>query len=130
MAEKIDDFKTVLGQMIMVKNQEKLIIALKAQIIPVPESANKDVKKDSKDFIDHCKFLSDQLPKLTPTERTIYDLYLDGKSTKDVLSKLSITENTLKFHNKNIYGKLGISSRKQLIEISHALRENEKKSLD
>ena len=33
----------------------------------------------------------------------------------------SITENTVKFHNKNIYSKLGVSSRKQLLEISRAI---------
>jgi DNA-binding CsgD family transcriptional regulator len=31
------------------------------------------------------------------------------------MEQLNIKENTLKFHNKNIYGKLGVSSRKQLI---------------
>lgn len=62
---------------------------------------------------------------LTNTERRIYDYYVDGKSTKDVLSLLDITENTLKYHNKNIYGKLGVSSRKQLKEIAHLIKESE-----
>lgn len=114
----------LLSVYLMIQNQEKLIAALKSQIIRSPENASGSSTKDSKDFIDHCKFLSDQLPKLTPTERTIYDLYLDGKSTKDVLSKLSITENTLKFHNKNIYGKLGVSSRKQLIEYAKTIKSS------
>lgn len=55
---------------------------------------------------------------LTKTERKIYDYYIDGRSTKEVMAELNITENTLKYHNKNIYGKLGVSSRKQLIDIS------------
>ena len=58
----------------------------------------------------------EQLPRLTYTERLIYDLYLQGKSTKEVLQEMNIKENTLKYHNKNIYGKLGVSSRKQLLE--------------
>ena len=58
------------------------------------------------------------LSQLTKTERVIYDYYIEGKSTKEVMSALSITENTLKYHNKNIYGKLGVNSRKQLIEVS------------
>ena len=33
------------------------------------------------------------------------------------MQELSITENTLKFHNKNLYGKLGVSSRKQLLAV-------------
>lgn len=57
------------------------------------------------------------LEKLTKTERRIFDYYIDGLSTKEIISELKITENTLKFHNKNIYSKLNVSSRRQLIEI-------------
>ena len=58
---------------------------------------------------------------LTPTERSIYEAYLVGSSTKQILSEMNIKENTLKFHNKNIYGKLGVSSRKQLLEVYRAI---------
>lgn len=58
------------------------------------------------------------LSMLTRKERTIYDMYVEGLSTTQVLEKLEITENTLKFHNKNIYSKLGISSRKQLLRLA------------
>ena len=55
---------------------------------------------------------------LTNAEKRIYDCYIEGKSTKEIIAMLDITENTLKYHNKNIYGKLGVSSRKQLKEIA------------
>ena len=55
------------------------------------------------------------LPTLTRTERAVYDLYVSGKRSREIMQILSITENTLKYHNKNIYAKLGISSRKQLL---------------
>lgn len=64
------------------------------------------------------------LAALTPTERIIYNLYIGGSTTKEIMSNLNIKENTLKFHNKNIYGKLGVSSRKQLIELSKQLDTN------
>ena len=111
----------LLSVYMMIQNQEKLIAALKAQTITTPQTASSDLKKDSKEFIEHCKFIVEQLPKLTPTERAIYDCYLDGKSTKEVLAELSIMENTLKFHNKNLYSKLGVTSRKQLIEYAKAI---------
>lgn len=60
---------------------------------------------------------------LTPTERTVFEAYLAGCTTKQIMESLKITENTLKFHNKNIYGKLGVSSRKQLVRISKQLEE-------
>lgn len=64
------------------------------------------------------KIFMDGLGSLTNTEHKIYDFYIEGKTTKEILELLDITENTLKFHNKNIYGKLGVSSRKQLKDIA------------
>lgn len=64
------------------------------------------------------------LSTLTPTERAVYDAYLDGKSSKEVMDKLNIKENTLKFHNKNLYSKLGVTSRKQLINTALLLKSD------
>ena len=58
---------------------------------------------------------------LTPTERAIYTYYLERKSTKEILELLNIKENTLKFHNKNIYSKLDVSSRKELLSVAREL---------
>jgi len=69
-------------------------------------------------------YFASQLSGLTPTERVIYDYYLAGVSTKEIMNSLNIKENTLKYHNKNIYGKLGVCSRKQLIEIAAALKND------
>lgn len=55
--------------------------------------------------------------ELTKTERMIFDAYIQGKSTKEILNDLNIKENTLKFHNKNLYGKLYVPSRKNLLEL-------------
>ena len=70
------------------------------------------------------------LDTLTPTERVIYEAYLIGTSTKGVLEQLHIKENTLKFHNKNIYGKLGVSSRRQLLEVYKAIQASKASNLD
>lgn len=70
------------------------------------------------------EFFISNLGTLTPTENKVYELYLSGKSAKEIIGILGITENTLKYHNKNIYSKLGISSRKQLLRFA-ALRHHE-----
>ncbi|MBQ3196212.1 MAG: hypothetical protein IJB65_07075 [Clostridia bacterium] len=62
--------------------------------------------------------------ELTPTEKHIYLLYTQHKTTKEIMTELNIKENTLKFHNKNIYGKLGVSSRKQLMEVYSAVEKH------
>lgn len=73
---------------------------------------------DTKDDLIKYKYFESQLKHLTPKEQEIYDLYVAGKKTKDIIEELNITENTLKYHNKNIYSKLGVSSRKQLLEFT------------
>lgn len=60
--------------------------------------------------------------RLTKTEKLIYESYVSRLTTKEVMAKLNITENTLKYHNKNIYSKLGVSSRKELLEIYKKIR--------
>ena len=42
------------------------------------------------------------------SERSLICIWME-KNAKEILTILSITENTLKFHNKNIYNKLGVS---------------------
>lgn len=56
------------------------------------------------------------LKEMTPTEKTIYEAYIARATTKEIMANLNIKENTLKYHNRNIYGKLGVSSRKELLE--------------
>ena len=52
----------------------------------------------------------------------IYTFYIEGKTTKEIREKLNITENTLKYHNKNIYSKLGVCSRKELVEVAKTIK--------
>jgi len=74
---------------------------------------------------EQCAYFAAQRASLTPTERIIYNFYLDGKSTKEIMAELDIKENTLKYHNKNIYSKLGVSSRKQLVMVASMLHNNQ-----
>ena len=75
--------------------------------------------------VDVQEHFARQLPTLTTAERRIYELYLEGKNTAQILELLNITENTLKYHNKNIYSKLGVSSRKELRQIAQSLMVQE-----
>ena len=80
----------------------------------------------SAEFEEQQQIFGEGVKLLTPTERSIYNFYLERKTTKEIMGILNIKENTLKFHNKNIYSKLGVSSRKQLIEIYDKLhRDNQ-----
>lgn len=57
------------------------------------------------------------LNKLTPAERSVYEAHIARVTSKEIMANLNIKENTLKYHNRNLYGKLGVSSKKELLEI-------------
>ena len=75
-------------------------------------------------IIDHdsYKMFIDNLSTLTTKEKEIFDLYTQGLSTKDIIVQQQISENTLKYHNKNIYSKLGVKSRKELLQYIELMR--------
>lgn len=57
------------------------------------------------------------IDSLTPRELEILELLLEGHSNKVTAGLLYISENTLKTHLKSIYGKLGISHRRELFTL-------------
>ena len=59
---------------------------------------------------------------LTPTETAIYDALLARATSKEIMAMMNIKETTLKYHNRNIYSKLGVANRKQLLEINKYIR--------
>lgn len=104
----------LLSVNVLIKENEKLRTS-QTLAEPVERSDSSDDETAfSKETINTYLFGQSNL---TQTERMIFDLYTSGRSTKEIMVEMNITENTLKFHNKNIYSKLGISSRKQLVRI-------------
>lgn len=71
---------------------------------------------------DSYQLFVDNLASLTPKEKEIFDLYTQGLATKEIIAQQQISENTLKYHNKNIYSKLGVKSRKELLQYIELMR--------
>ncbi|MBQ7399050.1 MAG: hypothetical protein IJW06_01130 [Clostridia bacterium] len=107
---------------LMIQDNEKqrgdVVTASVMQEQKTPESNNWDM---SAEYIEKCESFEKSIETLTATEHAIYLYYVAGKTTKEILAELNIRENTLKFHNKNLYGKLGVTSRKQLVEYAKNL---------
>lgn len=97
--------------------ENMVVLQVSANQMGTPTEKSIILDEKSQFLLEQSEFLTASLPLLTPTERIVYDYYLDGKASKEILALMNITENTLKYHNKNIYGKLGVSSRKQMLEI-------------
>lgn len=55
------------------------------------------------------------LPDLSKQEQTVKNLILEGKSNKEIASELFISLSTVKTHITNIYSKLKVSSRQELL---------------
>ena len=118
----------LLGLCLMVqetqKEQEKSLAAGKNPVSHEGHASDEE-KPCEKHLSEEERAFIKGVALLTHTERAVYGLYLEGKGTKEIMAALEIKENTLKYHNKNIYGKLGVSSRKQLLEIAEGLLEKE-----
>lgn len=108
----------------MIQHQETLIASLQAKNETPAKPSTITKRKNSPEFIEHCKFFIEQIPTLTASEKAIYDCYIAGMSTKEVLTEKSIAESTLKYHNRNIYSKLGVSPRKELLEYAKAINNS------
>lgn len=60
--------------------------------------------------------------EVTIREREILELIGDGLFNKEVASRLGISEGTVKWHLKNLYSKLGVSSRTQALKRASSLK--------
>ena len=54
---------------------------------------------------------------LTPREREVLELLLEGKQRNEIAAKLYISENTVKKNISSIYAKLGVTSRNELFAL-------------
>ena len=133
----------LLGLHLMVAEQQRLknLVTEKEQVLTKTEkalskavaevsvlSATKDEMTNTSGedtVVDHFKIKQfvDGILELTQTEKAIFEAYIARVPTKEVMMALNIKENTLKFHNKNLYQKLGVSSRKELLEIYKMIKD-------
>lgn len=84
------------------------------------ESLAEKEKQISRDCLNNeALIFLENIKLLTPTEKVVLDHYISGKSTIQTIEAMQISQNTLKYHNKNLYSKLFVSSRKELLEKYH-----------
>ncbi len=99
--EEIDDLLEFLNQKEQIELSEKTSKQKKAELPAV------DTEK-YQHFINNLNTLS-------PAEQRVFDLYLKEYKAKDIAAELCLSMNTIKYHNANIYSKLSVSSRKELL---------------
>lgn len=74
-------------------------------------------KNDTTQDVDISAFIEfkKNIKKLSRAETAIFNLYMEGYSAQKIAEMLYVSINTIKSHNKNIYRKLHVSSRKELL---------------
>ena len=60
---------------------------------------------------------------LSPAERAVFNLYMEGYDAKKITEILFLSINTIKTHNRRIYQKLSVSSRKELMVYVGMMKE-------
>ena len=53
--------------------------------------------------------------KLSPREKEVFDLFLSGYSAREAALRLGLTISSINYHSENMYRKLGIQSRTELL---------------
>ena len=104
----------LLGVHLVLREQQSLLtaaIAKKDAELMARQAVNEPLRiEDVTPAMMEC--FEQGLETLTPTEREVYRAYLEGHSTKEIMTMLDIKENTLKFHNKNLYNNTSYSIRR------------------
>lgn len=65
------------------------------------------------------------IKSLSPAERAVFNLYMEGYTAQEIAKILCLSINTIKTHNKRIYSKLNVSSRKELLVYVRLMKEKE-----
>lgn len=68
------------------------------------------------EFLENTKTLS-------PAEYSVFKLYVQGYNAKEIAERLCLSINTIKTHNKRIYMKLNVASRRELLLYVEMLKE-------
>ncbi len=66
----------------------------------------------------------EQLETLTKAERAVFELYSQGHTAHEAALTLKVSINTIRTHNRNIYGKLYVSSYKELMVYTKMMMGN------
>lgn len=65
------------------------------------------------------------LKQLTPRENEVLSLYIAGKGVKEIEELTGMRESTVRFHNRNLYSKMGVHSLKQLLRYISIMKQEE-----
>ncbi|MEG1027390.1 MAG: LuxR C-terminal-related transcriptional regulator, partial [Oscillospiraceae bacterium] len=105
---EIDDLFAYLSK----QDEEKEKLQQLLQNKDKPSQAETD--NDKPNLVAYREFVHN-IQTLSPAEMSVFNLYMKGNTAKEIASILYLSMNTIKTHNKRIYSKLNVTSRKELM---------------
>lgn len=81
------------------------------------------------DMTEYNAFLSN-IETLSKAERAVFNLYMKGLSAQEIADHLHLSIHTVKSHNRRIYTKLNVSSRKELLIFINMMTPAERSQLN
>ena len=76
--------------------------------------------------VEEANAFKQRISSLSPAEKAVFDLYLEGHNAQEITELLYLSINTIKTHNKRIYMKLDVHSRRELLEYVYFLEDRDK----
>jgi DNA-binding CsgD family transcriptional regulator len=89
---------------------DDLIEFLRSRSMAAPEE-----RSPSEDPAPQSETEPDGTEPLTATEQEVLALYREGRTAKEIADALGVSVNTIKTHNRHIFMKLNVSSRRELL---------------
>ena len=100
---------------------EGMTPALSATQLQVPQASGSADAREPFGMHERCQALA-QRRGLTPRETEILELLAAGRTLAVIKDKLVISPNTVRYHTKNIYSKLGVHAQQELIDMVEAVQ--------
>lgn len=100
------------------KRIKKDRVKLREEISQIKEELDSYSQSSSQEkFVSSCEDLFPNFEQLTDRQKELVELLSQGLSNKEIAEKLFITENTVKYHTKNIYNILNVKDRKDFFQM-------------
>jgi len=77
-------------------------------------------------YIDMQALTSDPLKELTARERELLAALGNGWTNLQIASRIGISLNTVKYHLKNLYDKLGVNNRAMAVALYMSVTQNQR----
>jgi DNA-binding CsgD family transcriptional regulator len=98
------------------EDRKALESALEAQLQSGQDAKSQPTRDNGSPNLASYTEFKRNIETLSRAERSVFNLYMKGHNARDISEILSVSMNTIKTHNRHIYTKLCVTSRKELMQ--------------